>query len=151
MDHEFALAFDLLDEAAHRLHHQPYGTADILVHNFGSFPMQAAHHRAGPDGHTLHLIAYDDHGVMAAVQASAPDRHSSPQLRIVKVRAGHLTFHGTENWTFRAVGEHRYRLTAHIGQCTWALAVDDQDTDTYPSIDAAVEAVLGDHEPLWVS
>jgi hypothetical protein len=51
------------------------------------------HYYTRDTGHHLELLASDDHGQWAAIEATAPDLDTAPRTRIVKVRAGDLTFH----------------------------------------------------------
>ena len=110
MDHEFELAFNLLDEAAGRIQEQQYGITRILFHNHGKILLTTVHDYTPEDGHRLVLLANDDHGQMAAVEATAPDLDTTPATRILKVRAGDITFH--------AVPRHlvlpRHRIRAHL-------------------------------------
>ena len=82
---------------------------------------------------------------MAAVEATAPDLDTDPVTRIVKVRAGDLTFHAIPGtWSFRARGDHHtYTLTAGIGdEPMWTVAVDDAAPVSYDDLDDAVSTVL---------
>jgi hypothetical protein len=98
------------------------------------------------------LLAADDHGQMAAIEATAPDLETDPHTRILKVRAGELIFHGRPDdiWSYRAVAAgHTYTLTAGIGdQPMWTVTVDDAEPLTYDDLDEAVSAVLGHHGAL---
>lgn len=145
MTHEFDLAFILLDEAAERLQLRPSAARPLRAADHGRFPLTTICRYRRDDGLWLHLAAFDDHGLAATVEATAPDDHTEPECRIVTVRAGHLLFIGTDYWTFRADGEHRYTLTADTGADTWTLAVDHHAPVTYPTVDAAL-AVLARHE-----
>ena len=145
MDHEFELAFNLLDEAAGRIHDQQYGLTGILLHNHEPILLTTTHHYSRETGHHLVLLAHDDHGLMAAIEATAPDLDTEPLARIVKVRAGELTFHqipGT--WSYRASGlGHTYILTAGVGdEPMWTLAIDDTAALAYDHLDDAISAVL---------
>lgn len=146
MTHEFDLAFILLDEAAERLHPARDGARRLPTTDHGRFPLTTIYRYRRDDGLWLHLAAFDDHGLLATVEATAPDEHTAPQYRIVTVRAGHLLFLGTDNWTFRADGEHHYTLTADTGSDTWTLAVDHLTPITYPTVDAAIDTILTHHE-----
>ena len=88
MDHEFELAFNLVDEAAGRIQHQQYGITRILFHNHGDIGLTSVHDYTREGGHRLVLFATDAHGQMAAVEATAPDLNTEPHTRILKVRAG---------------------------------------------------------------
>ena len=72
MDHEFELAFNLLDEAAGRIQTQQYGITRLLFHNHGDILLTTVHDYSRESGHLLVLLANDDHGLMAAVEATAP-------------------------------------------------------------------------------
>lgn len=143
MDHEFELAFALLDEAAERIGHQQYGITRILFHNYGPILLTTVHNYDRETGHHLVLLAADDHGQMVAIEATAPDLDTDPVTRIVHVRAGDLTFHAVDTWTFRARAEHTCTLTAEIGaEPAWTVQVDDAATTAYHHIDDAVADVL---------
>ena len=88
MDHEFDLAFNLLDEAAGRIQQQQYGITPILFHNHGDILLTTVHDYTRDTGHHLVLLAADDHGQMAAIETTAPDLDTAPRTRILKVRAG---------------------------------------------------------------
>jgi hypothetical protein len=144
MDHEFELAFNLLDEAAGRIQDQQYGLTRILFHNHGPILLTTVHNYTCATGHHLVLLAADDYGQMAAVEATAPDLETDPVTRIVKVRAGNLTFHAVPaTWSFRARGDRRaYTLTAGTGdEPMWTVSVDDA-ADSYEDLDDAVSTVL---------
>ena len=128
MDHEFELAFNLLDEAAERIQHQQYGIRRILFHNHGNVTLTSVHDYSRDGGHQLVLFASDEHGQMVAVEATAPDLDTAPTTRILKVRAGELTFHAVPGhaWSYRAThAGHSYILTAGIGdEPMWTVTVD---------------------------
>jgi hypothetical protein len=147
MDHDFELAFNLLDEAAGRIGDQQYGITRILFHNHGPILLTTVHDYTRATGHRLVLLATDDHGQMAAVEATAPDLDSAPQTRILKVRAGDLTFHAVAGtWSYRATsGRHTYILTAATGDAPmWTVSVDQDGPVAYEDLDDAVAAVLDD-------
>lgn len=150
MTHEFDLAFILLDEAAERLQPRPSGAYQLPTTDHGRFPLTTICRYRRDEGLWLHLAAFDDHGLAATVEATAPDDHTAPEYRIVTVRAGDLLFIGIGGWTFRADGEHRYTLTADTGADTWTLAVDHGAPVTYPTIDTAI-AALSRHEQHQVA
>jgi hypothetical protein len=149
MDHEFELAFNLLDEAAGRIEQQHYGITAILFHNHGDILLTTVHDYARDTGHHLVLLAADDHGPIAAIEATAPDLEAEPLTRILKVRAGELIFHGRPDdiWSYRAVAAgHTYTLTAGIGdQPMWTVTVDHGEPLTHDDLDEALSAVLGHH------
>ena len=62
MDHEFELAFNLLDEAAGRIQQQQYGITRILFHNHGDILLTTVHEYSRGTGHKLVLLASDDQG-----------------------------------------------------------------------------------------
>jgi hypothetical protein len=145
MDHEFELAFNLLDEAAERIQHQQYGVTRILFHNHGDIVLTTVHDYSREGGHRLVLFASDDHGQMAAVEASAPDLTTTPHTRILKVRAGELTFHAVPGraWSYRAAqAGHTYTLTAGISdQPMWTVTVDANPPAAHQDLDAAIHHI----------
>jgi hypothetical protein len=146
MDHEFELAFNLLDEAAGRIGDQQYGITRILFHNHGPILLTTVHEYTRETGHHLVLLATDDYGQLAAVEATTPDLDTAPQTRILKVRAADMTFHAVANtWSYRAAGHrHTYTLTAGTGDApTWTVAVDRAAPVAYDDLDAALTTVLG--------
>ena len=148
MDHEFALAFNLLDEAAGRIQQQQYGLTRVLFHNHGDIVLTTLHDYTRESGHHLVLLATDDHGQLAAIEATAPDLDADPHTRIVKVRAGDLYFHAVaDTWSFRAASNgHTYTLTAGVGgQPMWTTAVDDHAPIDHDDLDDAVNALLAHH------
>ena len=78
MDHAFELAFDLLAEAADRIQHQQYGITRILFHNHGPILLTTVHEYSPEQGHHLVLLANDDYGLLAAIEATAPDLDTTP-------------------------------------------------------------------------
>jgi hypothetical protein len=150
MDHEFDLAFALLDEAAERLGHQQYGTTRILFHDYRPIVLSTIHHYTREDGHHLVLLAADDYGLLAAVEATAPDLDTEPVTRIVKIRAAELTFHGIPGtWSYRTRhAGHSYTLTAGVGdEPMWTLTIGDQEPAGYDALDDAIAAVTGAPSP----
>ena len=150
MDHEFELAFNLLDEAAGRIQDQQYGITRILFHNHGPILLTTVHQYSPETGHHLVLLATDDYGQMAAVEATAPDLKTEPVTRISKVRAADLTFHNVaDTWTYRTTGQdHAYTLTAGTGdEPTWTVTVDATTPIAYDNLDDAINTVL-DSEPI---
>lgn len=146
MSHEFDTAFNLLDEAAHRLLDRRYGTHRITGHAQGPILLTSVHRYTRHNGHHLTLFAADRRGQMAVVEAAAPNLRSEPALRIRTVRAAHLTFHAAgEDWTFRAQGRHTYTLSAHIGDSAWSLTIDDEPATCHEHLDIAIRHVLS-HE-----
>ena len=148
MDHEFALAFNLLDEATGRIQTQQYGITHILFHNHGDIQLTTVHDYSRDTGHRLVLLANDDHGQMAAVEATAPDLETDPTTRILKVRAGDLTFHAVPgSWAYRATARrHTYTLTAGIGdQPMWTTTIDHRAPVAYDDLDAALRPIFDHH------
>jgi len=143
MDHEFELAFNLLDEAAGRIQEQQYGITRILFHNHGPILLTTVHDYTPETGHRLVLLATDDHGQMAAVEATAPDLEATPHTRILKVRAGDGTFHAVPGtWSYRATGSgHTYTLTAGV-EPMWTLAIDQAAPVAYDDLDDAIADAL---------
>jgi hypothetical protein len=150
MDHEFDLAFTLLDEAADRIGHQQYGTTRILFHDYGPILLTTTHRYSRDEGHHLVLLAGDDYGLLAAVEATAPDLDTEPATRIVKIRAGEFNFHAVPGtWSYRTCTDaHTYTLTAGVGdEPMWTLAIDDQAAVAYDALDDAVGVVTDN--PSW--
>lgn len=148
MDHEFELAFNLLDEAAGRIQDQQYGITRILFHNHGDIVLTTVHDYTRQTGHHLVLLATDDHGQMVAIEATATDLNTEPDIRILKVRAGDLTFHATaDTWTYRAAHHgHTYTLTAGIAdQPAWTTTVDNQAPHHHDDLDTAIDTMLPHH------
>ncbi|TXI53495.1 hypothetical protein [Mycolicibacterium mageritense] len=146
-DHEFDLAFHLLDDAVHRMHTRRYGTTRIADHDFGSVLLTSVHRYTRAAGHHLTLFAADSRGQMAVVDVRAESLRSEPSLHIRSVRAAHLSFRADpDTCTFRARGHHHYTLSTETGCAAWSLTIDDQPTTTHGSIDAAITEVLA-HEP----
>ena len=145
MDHEFELAFNLLDEAADRIQHQQYGITRILFHNHGDIGLTTVHDYTREGGHRLVLFATDAHGQMAAVEATAPDLNTEAHTRILKVRAGELTFHAVprQPWSYRAAhAGHTYTLTAGIGdQPMWTVTVDANQPLEHEDLEAAINHI----------
>ena len=149
MDHEFDLAFNLLDEAAGRIQQQQYGITPILFHNHGDILLTTVHDYTRDTGHHLVLLAADDHGQMAAIEATAPDLETDPVTRILKVRADDLTFHAVagEPWSYRAAAHgHTYTLTAGVGdQPMWTTTIDHAEPTIHDTLDGAINNLLGHH------
>jgi hypothetical protein len=125
MDHEFDLAFEVLDTAADRLQMQQYRHTTIEFHNHGDdLTLTTVHTYTRSSGHRLTLLAhYTDTGALAAaVEATAVDLEAEPDLRIIKVAAD-LMFHTIPgSWSFRAKGHHTYTITAGVGdEPMWTL------------------------------
>lgn len=153
MDHDFDLAFNLLDEAIGRLQEQQYGITRIAHHNHGDAALISTHRYTRRDGHQLTLLAQADYGLRAAVEATAADLETEPHVRITKVRVGDLMFHAVPGtaWTYRARGERTYTLTAGlVGEPAWTLTVSGAATTTYHELDAAIGAVLDTYEGALV-
>ncbi|MGO9382648.1 MAG: hypothetical protein ACLP4W_11305 [Mycobacterium sp.] len=148
MDHEFELAFNLLDEAAGRIQTQQYGITRILFHNHGDILLTTVHDYTRDTGHRLVLLAADDHGQMVAVEATAPDLDTDPATRILKVRAGDLTFHAVpDSWSYRATSDgHTYTLTAGVGdEPMWTTTIDQAAPVAYDDLHDAIRALLEHH------
>ena len=147
MDHEFDLAFELLDTAIELLQQQQYGNTTIEHHTHGDdLILTSRHTYSSSAGHKLTLLAtYKADGVTAAaVEITAPDLESTPQMRIVKVYAADLVFHAIPGtWSFRAQGHHRYTITAGTGdEPLWTLATQGQPATPSNNIGELVERVL---------
>ncbi|ORA14860.1 hypothetical protein [Mycobacterium arosiense] len=126
MDHEFDLAFELLDNAVDRLQLQQYGITTIEHQNHGEDLLLTSRHTySSGAGHKLTLLAtYKDSGqTAAAVEVTSADLDTDPQPRIVKVQAGDLMFHAIPGtWSFRATGHRTYIITAGVGdEPIWTL------------------------------
>ncbi|OSC19878.1 hypothetical protein B8W69_29115 [Mycobacterium vulneris] len=149
MDHEFELAFNLVDEAAGRIQHQQYGITRILFHNHGDIGLTTVHDYTSEAGHRLVLIATDTHGQMAAIEGTAPDLNTEPHTRILKVRAGDLTFHAIPgcDWSYRAThAGHAYTLTAGIGeQPMWTVTLDANPPLAHQDLEAALADIAAAH------
>ena len=147
MDHEFDLAFELLDTAIHQLQLQQYGATTIECHNHGDdLILTSRHTYASSTGHTLTLLATytNDGATAAAVEITAPDLNTTPHMRIVKVYAADLMFHAIPGtWTFRAQGQHRYTITAGTGdEPLWTLATHTGPATPSNNIAELVDQVL---------
>lgn len=147
MDHEFDLAFELLDTAIDRLQLQQYGSTTIECHNHGDdLVLTSRHTYSSSAGHKLTLLAtYKEDGITAAaVEITAPDLETTPQMRIVKVYAADLMFHAIPGtWAFRAQGHHRYTITAGTGdEPLWTLATHTGTATPSNNIAELVDQVL---------
>jgi hypothetical protein len=145
------LAFNLLDEAADRLGHQQYGITDIAVHNHGPVALTTVHHYTPETGHRLVLLADDDYGLIAAIEAAAPDLETTPMTRIQKVQVDELTFHAVPGtWSYRATAAgHSYTLTAGVGdEPMWTVSIDRAAPVSYTDLDDAVATILTHHTPI---
>ena len=126
MDHEFDLAFDLLDDAIDRLQQQQYGITTLrapqprrrLAAHQPAHLQQRSRPQAHPAGHLRRRRP--DRG---RVEVTAPDLDTDPQTRIVKVHAGDLMFHAIPGtWSFRATGHRTYIITAGVAdEPIWTL------------------------------
>lgn len=152
---EFEHAFNLCDEAAGRIHNQAYGITRIGAHNHGDITLTTVHERTPEGAHRLVLLATDHQGQLAAVVATAPDLHTRPSTRILKVRAGDLTFHALpkNKWAWSAAaGGHTYLLAAATGDelndpddPLWTTTIDDRPPVDYDALDDAIEDLLTHH------
>lgn len=141
MDHEFDLAFNLIDEAADRIQQQQYGITRIVSHNHGDIDLTTVHDYTPQRGHHLVLLAADNHGQIAAIEATTPSLNIEPTTRILKVRANEMTFHATTTpWTYRATRHgHTYTLSAGIGdEPMWTVALDANPASTHQDLDTAL-------------
>lgn len=149
MDHAFELAFNLCDEAAGRIRDQQYGITRILAHNHGDVALTSVHQYTVATKHHLVLLAFDDDGLLAAIEATANHIESTPSARIVKVRASGLLFHAVtdEPWSYRATrGTHTYTLTAPIPEDLddpmWTTQINDAQPFDFDDLDQAVNELL---------
>ena len=90
---EFELAFNLLHEAAGRMEEQHYGSTEIRLHNHGPIRLTSLHHYIPGQHHTLTLLAYDNHGLMAAVKPPQliSTQHPTPASRKSAPATSHST------------------------------------------------------------
>lgn len=158
MDHAFELAFNLCDEAAGRIQDQQYGITRILAHDHGDVLLTTVHHYTVATKHHLILLAHDDHGLLAAIEATAKHLESQPCARIVKVRAGDLTFHADtdEPWSYRATrGTDTYTLTAvipeHHEDPMWTTQINDAEPFDFDDLDQAVSELLDQNAACTVA
>ncbi|MCV7034830.1 MULTISPECIES: hypothetical protein [Mycobacterium] len=150
-EHTFDLAAALVDKAIERLAQRDYGITRILFHEFGQFPL-CANHTTHDTGHGVTMWAYDDTGLLAAAEASAPHVGGSPQGRIINFRAAHLTFGALDTETagetvFFASGARAYTLTATAGHADWTVAVHGGPARRFDDLDDALDYILGELEP----
>jgi hypothetical protein len=149
--HTFDVAAALLDQAIERLATRDYGITRILWHEFGECVLNANHTRHDT-GHTVKMWAYDEHGVLAAAEASAPHVGGTPQGRIVNFRAAHLTFGVIDtdsplDTVFFARGRRgAYQLDAHPGSSAWTLSLGDEQPRRFDTLDDAVTHIVSVHE-----
>jgi hypothetical protein len=144
MDHQFELAFDLLEIAAEQLLDRDYTPVTRTTY-YGLLTLITRHRYTPTGGHVLSVLAYDDGAVQAAVVATTDhDGDANPHTRIIKVRAGDLMFHAVPGtWAFRARASHTYTLTAEIGtDPVWTLRVDNEEPVAYHDLDDAIAEVL---------
>lgn len=145
MDHEFDLAFELLDTAIDLLQLQQYGRRTIEQHNHGEdLILTSRHDYSSKTGHTLTLLATykDDNSTAAAVEITAPDLETTPQMRIVKVYAADLMFHAIPGtpWAFRA---HGHIITAGVGdEPLWTLASHGRPATPSNNIGELIDQIL---------
>ena len=81
MDHEFDLAFELLDTAIDRLQLQQYGSTTIEHHNHGDdLILTSRHTYSSSAGHKLTLLAtYKDSGPPRPPSRSPPPTSTPPR------------------------------------------------------------------------
>ena len=77
-NHTFDLAAALADKAVEQLAERTYGITRVLFHEFGSFPL-CYNHTRHDTGHGVKMWAYDDTGLLAAAEASAPHVAEHPR------------------------------------------------------------------------
>ena len=150
-EHSFDLAAALVDTAAQRLASTAYETTHILFHDFGQFPLTATH-TIHDNGHTVHVAAYDDHGIIAAAQAYTRDATDTPAGRIIMFRAAHLTFTATDTTTahqsaFLARGQRLYMLTTAAGTDQWRVSIGDGRPADFHSLDETLDHIVDELEP----
>ena len=145
-EHSFDLAAALVDTAAEQLATTPYGTSHIQFHDFGQFPITATH-TIHDNGHTVHVAAYDDHGIIAAAQAYAPHTTDTPAGRIIMFRAAHLSFTALDTTAahetaFLARGQRLYMLTTAAGTDRWRVGIGDGSPADFDSLDEALDHIV---------
>ena len=150
-EHTFDLAAALVDAAAERLASTAYGTTHIPFHDFEQFPISATH-TIHDNGHTVQVAAYDDHGIMAAAQAYAPNSTDTPTGRIIVFPAAHLTFTATNTTAahetaFLARGQRLYMLSTAAGVNRWRVSIGDGRPADFDTLDEAVDHIVDDLEP----
>jgi hypothetical protein len=149
--HTFDVAAALVDQAIDRLASREYGISIIAFHEFGDIALNANHTRHDT-GHTVKMWAYDDHGIVAAAEASAPHVGGTPEARIVNFRAAHLIFGVIDTdspieTVFFARGRRgTYQLDAHVGSSAWTLSVDDEQPQRFETLDDALAHIVSVHE-----
>ena len=141
MEHQFELAFELLDIAAEQLVNDEYDRTELTKTTYyGLYTIINRHHDSRTGGHVLTLLAYDHDELQAAVEATTDHDHDQPHTRIVKVRAGDQMLHATQEWTFRTQPNHT--LTAEVaGDQLWTVHAAGVTT-THDDLDEAVNQLL---------
>ncbi|MCV7200597.1 hypothetical protein H7J71_01040 [Mycolicibacterium peregrinum] len=141
MEHQFELAFELLDIAAEQLVNDEYDPTELTnTTYYGLYTIINRHRNSRTGGHVLTVLAYDHDELQAAVEATTNHDHDQPHTRIVKVRAGDQMLHATQQWTFRAHPNHT--LTAQVGgEQLWTVQAGEITTE-HDDLDAAVSQLL---------
>ncbi|WP_396908305.1 hypothetical protein [Mycolicibacterium sp.] len=141
MDHQFELAFDLLDIAAEQLVNGEYHRTELTTTTYyGLYTIINRHRYSRTGGHVLTVLAYDHDELQVAVEATTDHDHDEPHTRIVKVRAGDHLLHATQEWTFRS--NTRHTLVAEIGaQQPWTVHADNHTT-AHDDLDEAIHQLL---------
>ncbi|MBN3459745.1 hypothetical protein JNN96_37575 [Mycobacterium sp. DSM 3803] len=141
MDHQFELAFDLLDIAAEQLVNDEYDRTELTKTTYyGLYTIINRHRYSRTGGHILTVLAYDHDELQAAVEATTEHDQDEPHTRIVKVRAGDHLLHATQEWTFRTQPNHT--LTAEVaGDQLWTVRAAGVTT-AHDDLDEAVSQLL---------
>lgn len=141
MEHQFELAFELLDIAAEQLVNDEYDHTELTKTTYyGLYTIVNRHRYNRTGGHVLTVLAYDHDELQAAVEATTDHDHDEPHTRIVKVRAGDQMLHATQEWTFRAHPNHA--LTAEVGgEQLWTVH-SGEVTTAHNDLDEAVKQLL---------
>jgi hypothetical protein len=154
-NHTFDLAAALVDTAADRLANAEHGTTHILLHDFGQFPLTASH-TVNDAGHTVRITAYDNTGVLAAAQASAPSPADTPTAGIDTFRAAHLQFTAIDptdpaETAFLARGTHLYILSATAGTDQWRVSIGDSAPADFDDIAEALDHIINHLEHAYTA
>lgn len=141
MEHQFELAFELLDIAAEQLVNDEYDRTELTKTTYyGLYTIINRHRYSRTGGHVLTVLAYDHDELQAAVEATTDQDQDEPQARIVKVRAGDQMLHATQEWTFRT--QPNRTLIAEVGaEQLWTVHAGGVTT-AHDDLDAAVNQLL---------
>lgn len=85
MEHQFELAFELLDIAAEQLVNDEYDRTELTKTTYyGLYTIINRHRYSRTGGHVLTVLAYEDDELQAAVEATTDHDQDEPHTRIVK-------------------------------------------------------------------